>query len=508
MQKTLLIRADANVAMGTGHVMRMIALAQAWRQSRGEVVFLCSDITPSLEQRIREEDFPIERLTAAPGSVEDLEATRAVISRNTTSDRSVSVALDGYQFAADFQLGVKKAGCRLLVVDDYGHANAYHADFVLNQNISARKELYDQRDEDTELLLGPRFALLRREFGDHRGWVRVVPNKATKLLITLGGADADNVTKRVIDALAGSGLEVKAVVGGSNPHLPDLCQAAEATSGGETSVKLEVNASDMPSLMQWADMAVAAGGSTAWELAFTGLPPLFVILAENQEMNARELERQGFGLCVGRPSDFDADVIRAAINRLADDTRLRAGFAAHGRGMVDGLGAHRVASLLKGEPDLELQSVTEADFELLWEWANDPATRANSFESSSIPLEHHKAWCHEKLHDPKCSFWIAANADFGKVGVVRFDRHDSEATISVALAAHVRGRGYGKKLIASACDQIFASSEVNLVRAFIKPANTTSIRAFESAGFLRDAGTMVKGKPAEQYLLHRTRNGR
>jgi len=504
MEKPLLIRADASVAMGTGHVMRMIALAQAWRASGGEVIFLCSDITPSLEQRIREENLQLEKISATLGSADDLEATTDAVSGNAMGDRSLAVALDGYQFGADFQLRLKESGCQLLVVDDYGHAGAYHADIVLNQNISARKELYAQRDESTELALGPRFALLRREFVDHCGWVRAIPKQAKKLLVTLGGADADNVTKRVIDALAGSGLEVRVAVGGTNPHLSSLRRAAEATTMGGTRVELIVNASDMLVLMQWADMAVAAGGSTSWELAFTGLPSLFIILAENQEENSRELERQGFGLCFGRHADFDADAFRAAIDRLAGDSALRTEFAARGRDMVDGLGAHRVALRLKGQADLELHPVTEADCELLWEWANDPTTRANSFDSAPIPLEKHKGWCRAKLQDPKCSFWIAANAEFGKIGVVRFDRHDSEATISVALAPHARDRGYGKKLIRSACDRIFALSEVELVRAFIKPANKASVCAFESAGFLQDADTTVKSQPAEQYVLHRT----
>jgi RimJ/RimL family protein N-acetyltransferase len=251
-------------------------------------------------------------------------------------------------------------------------------------------------------------------------------------------------------------------------------------------------------------MAVAAGGSTSWELAFTGLPSLFIILAENQEENLRELERQGFGLCFGRHADFDADAFRAAIDRLAGDAALRTGFAALGRDMVDGLGARWVASLLKGGADFELHPVTKADCELLWEWANDPATRANSFDAEPIPLKRHKDWFHAKLQDPQCSFWIATNAEFGKIGVVRFDQHDSEAIISVALAPYARGRGCGKKLVSSACDRMFASSEVDLVRALIKPTNKASVRVFEGAGFLRGADTVVKSQPAEQYLLHRT----
>lgn len=343
MEKTLLIRADASVAVGTGHVMRMIALAQSWRASGGRVVFLCSDITRALEQRIREEGFQREKISATPGSADDLEATTAAVSRIAKGNRSVVVALDGYQFSADFQLGVKKTGCRLLVVDDYGHSEAYHADVVLNQNISAREDLYAWRDEGTKLLLGPRFALLRREFVDHCGWMRVIPNKAKKLLVTLGGADADNVTMKVIDALAGSGLAVKVAVGGSNPHLPTLRQAAEAATNGATRVELVVNTSDMSGLMQWADMAVAAAGSTSWELAYSGVPSVFVILAENQAANARELEREGCGLCIGDHSGLDESHLRKAIHDLAGNRELRASFASRGREMVDGRGAARVA---------------------------------------------------------------------------------------------------------------------------------------------------------------------
>jgi UDP-2,4-diacetamido-2,4,6-trideoxy-beta-L-altropyranose hydrolase len=504
MRKTLLIRADAGVVMGTGHVMRMVAFAQAWRARGGDAVFLCSEITPALEQRIREEEFQIEKINAVPGSVDDLEATAAAVSRNSKGGRSVAVALDGYQFDTDFQLGVKKAGCRFLVVDDYGDASAYHADVLLNQNLSAREELYARRNDGAQLLLGPRFALLRREFLDDHGQVRAIPGEAKKLLVTLGGADADNVTKKVIDALAGSGLEVKVAVGGSNPHLLDLRQSAEAATGGDTCVELVLNASDMAPLMQWADMAVAAGGSTAWELAFTGLPSLFFILADNQEDNARELEKRGFGLCLGRHSHFEANSFRQTLNRLARDSELRAGFAARGREIVDGFGADRVASFLEGMPDLELRPVTEADCELLWEWANDPATRVNSFDSTPIPLERHKEWFHEKLQDPQCRFWMVTNKKFGKIGVVRFDCHDAEAIISISLGPHARGKGYGKKIISSACDRMFVSSEISLVRALIKPANKASVRAFERAGFSRDADTSVKGQPAEQYLCYRT----
>lgn len=154
--------------------------------------------------------------------------------------------------------------------------------------------------------------------------------------------------------------------------------------------------------------------------------------------------------------------------------------------------------------DLAFVQVTEESCEFLWKWANDPETRANSFDSSTISLEQHKKWFLEKIQDPRCCFWMATNRELGKIGVVRFECDGKKATISIALAPHARGKGYGKKLIKSACHQIFASSGVDLILALIKPTHKRSIRAFEGAGFLRGAATEVTGQPAEQYLLQRT----
>jgi UDP-2,4-diacetamido-2,4,6-trideoxy-beta-L-altropyranose hydrolase len=346
MHDLLLIRTDASTSIGTGHVMRMIALGQAWREEGGEAVFLCAEVTSALEERVRTSNFPLEKMTVVPGGKEDLEATCSAISRHAGNAPSVAAALDGYHFGADFQLGLKEIDCRLLVVDDYGHADFYHADLVLNQNISAHTSLYAHRDITTKLLLGPKYALLRGEFLHFQNRACDVPKKATRLLVTMGGADPDNVTKRVIVALRGSGLEVRVAVGGSNPHLASLRQAAKEVSQETTKVHLIINPEGMPQLMAWADFAVAAAGSTSWELAFSGLPTLFIILADNQAENAQEMERRGFGLCLGEHSQFDEHHFRNAVSRLAANHKIRAGFSSRGRQIVDGRGAARVVCAL------------------------------------------------------------------------------------------------------------------------------------------------------------------
>jgi UDP-2,4-diacetamido-2,4,6-trideoxy-beta-L-altropyranose hydrolase len=339
----LLIRADASVSIGTGHIMRMIALGQAWQAQGGEVRFLCAEITAVLEQRLASEGFQLSRISAVLGSKEDLEQTTHLITDTLQADiQNARVVLDGYHFGSDYQLGIKAAGFKLLVVDDYGHADFYHADWVLNQNISAREELYAKRSLDTKLLLGTKFAMLRKEFLKYRGWKREIPDVARKVLVTLGGADPENVTQRVIEAMAGLDLEVKVVVGGSNPHLPSLRQVVENSRSRPARIELVVNPPNMPELMMWADMAVAAGGSTVCELDYMGLPSVVFAIAENQCSNLKYLD--DFPL-FERCDWLKEGLPHQATNALQDlQKRVRA--QAHTKSHIDGLGVVRIVDII------------------------------------------------------------------------------------------------------------------------------------------------------------------
>ena len=176
--------------MGTGHVMRGLALAQAWQDSGGHSVFVMAENTPSLERRLQEEGIEVERLAVDAGTAADAEATGSIAgSRNADW-----IAVDGYQFGSAYQAAIKAAGFKLLFMDDNVHAAPYSADLVLNQNMYASRSPYAQREPSTQLLLGPRYAMLRREFRPWRNWQREIPPVGRKVLVTMGGSDPDNLT--------------------------------------------------------------------------------------------------------------------------------------------------------------------------------------------------------------------------------------------------------------------------------------------------------------------------
>ncbi len=415
------------------------------------------------------------------------------------------VAVDGYQFDVEYQRALKAAGRKLLVVDDTGHAGAYAADLVLDQNAHATEKLYQCREPYSKLLLGSRYALLRREFKPWREWKREIAPVARKVLVTVGGTDPDNLTVRVMRALPmrpESRLEATIVVGGSNPHGDRLEE--EVHRIGDVAHLLR-NASNMPQLMAEADVAISGAGITCWEMCFLGLPAIIIDVAENQRPVAQKLSRLGVAIHAGSVQDVTSETIAAKLKLLLDSTELRAEMSRRGRELVDGRGADRVVSAMKGA-DLSLRRVEEGDCRLLWEWANESAVRLASFCSAPIAWDEHREWFTKKLGDERILMFIATDKQGVPVGQVRFETtNPREADIDISITAEKRGRGLGAPLIEKAVQAAFERMDLIRVHGFVKAGNRTSAQAFERADFRCVGAAQVKGNAAVHY--ERDRDG-
>jgi len=491
----LVIRADASPDIGTGHVMRCLAIAQTW-QAEGGTVHVIGQMTSGLEERLETEGGAVQEVDSTPGCESDaLETAQMARERGATW-----CVIDGYHFDGLYQRRLREEGVRVLVLDDYGHADRYEADLVVNQNIDAEASLYRNRAEHTDLLLGPRFALLRGEFWPWRESRRSLQSEAHRVLVTLGGADPENCTEKVVDALGQlerEGLQCTVVVGGSNPHTSSIRTAAERA---DVSIDLRSNVSNMAALMAEHDIAASAGGSTCWELAFMGIPNVILVLADNQRGIAEGLDDEGTALNLGWHEEVDRGDLARAIDTLLSNDDRRIEMAKTAMRLVDGCGSDRVVSQMNGR--LFLRPVQKADCEIIWRWANDPTVRERSYEEDPIPWEEHKEWFSQKLSDPFSMIFLGEDED-GPVGQVRFDVEDGVAVISVVVASEKRGRGYGTALITQGTERCLRTQDADRVDAYIKKTNEASIRAFKKAGYrLREEGT-VEGESSYRFSKHR-----
>jgi UDP-2,4-diacetamido-2,4,6-trideoxy-beta-L-altropyranose hydrolase len=340
LPKNLVIRCDASSAIGNGHVMRCLALAQAWRP-HGPTTFVCNQLSAEVALRLQAEGFNHLPLSGQPGTVEDAQQT-ILSARN---EGAKVVCLDGYHFDAGYQSTIRNAGLKLLLLDDVGAACRFSADWILNQNLHAPPASYIGKTADAQLLLGTRFAMLRSEFIAARPSPR---DRATalRLLITLGGTDPKNVTTDVLHAIAGltvPDLQVRIVVGPGNPFRAQIQQAAQRL---QCQQQIEFNVQDMPALLQWTDVAITAGGSTCYELFFMQIPFAVIETASNQSAIVAAIAREKAGLVLGTAEQLTPGKIRAALQELLADRALRTRLAEAGGRLVDGQGAARVAEMI------------------------------------------------------------------------------------------------------------------------------------------------------------------
>jgi len=186
MPLTVHIRADAAPRVGTGHVMRCLALAR-WALNEGADVFFSGRVNvPWVKERLEREGIPF---MPVPGDIPGQENPQSLQPVLDTISKGDWFVFDGYHFGPDCQKAARAAGALLLVIDDYAHLPEYHCDILLNQNLGAEKLLY--AGDIGRTLLGPRYALLRPEFLNARRAAesRPVRHDSRNILLTLGGGN-------------------------------------------------------------------------------------------------------------------------------------------------------------------------------------------------------------------------------------------------------------------------------------------------------------------------------
>ena len=141
--------------------------------------------------------------------------------------------------------------------------------------------------------------------------------------------------------------------------------------------------------------------------------------------------------------------------------------------------------------DIRLRPATGDDARNLWQWRNEPETRAASFSTEPIGYDDHVKWLATKLRDRHVFILIAVGQGEVEIGYVRLDVHGDAAEMSLSLDRAYRGRGLGAGTIRAASEFVVNTLGIQRVTARVRPGNAASLGAFRAAGFAAaDADTV------------------
>lgn len=488
----VLFRVDASQEIGTGHVMRCLALADRLQNAGVTPVFVARKMFDNLATRIASAGFALERLPPASGVNdrpmphahwlaadwrEDARATAALADRLGAR----WIVIDHYGIDRAWQAAVAAPSRRVAVFDDL--ADRPHAcDLLVDPSLTgdAQGRYRPLLGPGTERLFSPRYAILRPEFA--KAPDRTGPRTPPRWLIAFGGVDAAGMTGLALEALAGAG-DVDVIVGGQNQAL-DTLRPTIAGKGW----RLHVDTAEIGGLMGGADLAIGAGGHMLWERAAMGLPSIAIVVAENQREQVAEAASQGLVVSVAADG-LSADNLAEAAIQLANDLERRRTMSETCRQAVDGGGADRIASRIAATP-VTVRTAAPEDCEDIWRWRNDPAIRETSRDPAAIDLADHERWFEMALDDPSRILLIGEDAK-GPLGVVRFDRDGDEAEVSIYLVPQRLGESRGARLLLEA-EAWLAGAAPKRLAAETLPDNLPSAALFRAAGYDGNGTRFVK----------------
>lgn len=350
-------RADASVQIGTGHVMRCLTLADGLSARGLECKFVCSEQVGHMADVIARRGYGVHLLPVGPGSGQlPYEAGVHASWLGTSWERDAAgvrtfliqyapqwLVVDHYAIDGRWERSLADACGQILVIDDLADRR-HDCTILLDQSVGRDVNDYEGLiDPKCKCLVGPQYSLLRPEFRALRddSLKRRDASGVRRLLVTMGGVDAPNATRAVLDVLASlpflESCHIDVVMNAQAPWLADV---EERLASMPTATTLHVSPPSMARLMADSDLAIGAAGTTALERCCLGLPTLQVVLAVNQEHGAAALERAGAAICIGQPGDIASSLPDQLQRLLRPEILAEMSLAA--RGVTDGDGVSRV----------------------------------------------------------------------------------------------------------------------------------------------------------------------
>jgi len=490
--RKLIIHANGSNKIGTGHVMRSIALAQEWISRGGSAVFVGHIEGESLGQRIMNAGATFSLL---PENISQTEIVAALLGQVRDAAKGSWIAIDSYDFTPESQLTLKEEFSRVLLVDDYHHQSKYSAALILNQNIGA-EEIEYKANRDCTILAGTDYVMLRNEFRENIS--NAGKPGGLQVLVTLGGADTGNLTRSVLEALESlnrKDISATAVLGPANRNRDDIADFADKTG---LPVKILQNVGNMPELISSSGLVISAGGSTCWEICAIEKPMAVIVTAENQQRLTEELHKRGAAINLGNADGISIKHIAEKVTALLDSREKRKSLAHAAHELVDGNGVIRLVDMLCAE--LILRNAAQDDCARILEWANDPETRKWSYNQNPICMPDHEKWYASRLAEAESIYLIAENGLGDAVGQIRFQKMEGGYEVHVLVAKEFRRGGMGSRLIRKASLHLRERKDCCRIVARAKSENIASVKAFEKAGYRVTAVEEVHGSPS--VIMH------
>ena len=288
-------------AIGMGHVFRALMLAHEITDHK--IMFVCTSASELAVENIARRDYPLVRQGA-----EDLATT-------VLNLRPDLVINDFLNTPKDYMEELKRHGVKCVNFEDDGEG-ANLADLVINA-------LYENCPGNAQMHNGAGYFCLRDEFLEAKR--NPLRDHVQTLLITFGGTDQYNCTKRVLNLVEPFcrplGISIRIVVGPGYAHLDDMLEHIQNLANPQIHFTYATNV--MSQMMEGADLAICSAGRTVYELCHMRIPGLVLAHHEREARHTFARAKHGFAFLGLMQKVTDSQIRRVFLALLNQKQRAK-----------------------------------------------------------------------------------------------------------------------------------------------------------------------------------------
>lgn len=310
-ERRLVFRVDGDAAIGLGHVVRLLALADILR-GLAPSVFLMRAPSAGVRQLLDDAGWPVHPLPVEPSLMAEAEWLTSAFLLPTDV-----LLLDGYGFDFAYQSSVRRSGCRLVFIDDL-RAWPVVADVLINHSPGVAAADYEA-PSFTRLLLGPAFSLLRQPF---LGAATLPQSRsdANSALVCFGGADPLGLTARTLTALSTLPQlhRVSIVVGGAFGGMSALRQVMKQSPLPLIELHCGIGATALVELLRTHAVIIVPASTVLIEALVLGRPAITGYYADNHIYLANYVHQHKQGFSIGSFAKLSPIQLAALLNQGLD----------------------------------------------------------------------------------------------------------------------------------------------------------------------------------------------
>ena len=465
--RKICFRADASTAIGYGHFIRTLALADMLKDEYDCTFFTCHPTPYQVGE--------MEKVCPHVTLHEEIHYNEFL----SYLQGDEIVVLDNYFFTTDYQRAIKEKGCRLVCIDDM-HDKHYVADVVINHALS-NKSLFDA-EVYTQLCLGYDWALLRSSFL-RLPQVQRKNKYVEKAVICFGGSVKNDLTNRFVSFLENE-VTIKKIIA----IVGDRYRSETRSCYSKVSYLRNLSASEISEVFRESDIAFVSASTVCLEALSQQIAVAAGYYVDNQEeiyaeyvannliyplgdLLESDFEKMNYSLMVEKCKlldTVDCSFVSLRYKRLFQNLFSPVRIKKNGLEFVD----YRI---LDREQHL-----------LIWRARNEDCIRSQMDHADFIPWESHLAFI-DNLSSQYKKIYMAVYRENKLVGSVNIEYNSLlRVERGVFILPEFWGNG-DAVLIENVLSEYLQKQQIASITAKVLRGNSRSLRFHLKLGYRQDS---------------------